>query len=63
MAKSLRSSVIKTNKTKLRARVFAPIEKARNERLSKKLLEIASQPKPIKEIEMVDGELSTFSLR
>ena len=46
MAKGLRSSVKKTNRTKLRARVFAPVEDARLERLHQKLLEVAQQPKP-----------------
>ncbi|MCJ1312768.1 hypothetical protein MMC25_006444 [Agyrium rufum] len=46
MAKGLRSSVKKANKTKLRARVFAPVENARMERLSSKLLEIASSGRP-----------------
>lgn len=46
MAKGLRSRRMKTNKTALRARVFAPVEHARAERLSAKLLELASQPKP-----------------
>jgi hypothetical protein len=46
MAKGLRSSVKKTNRTKLRARVFEPVETARLERLHAKLLETAQQPKP-----------------
>jgi hypothetical protein len=46
MAKGLRSSSKKSNKTKLRARVFGPVEAARTERLSAKLLELAQQPKP-----------------
>lgn len=46
MAKGLRSSVKKANRTKLRARVFAPVEEARLERLHQKLLETAQQPKP-----------------
>lgn len=58
MAKGLRSSTKKTNRTKLRARVFEPVEAARLERLSQKLLETAAQPKPetAKDKEMdVDG--------
>lgn len=34
------------NNSKLRSRVFGPVENARKERLSAKLLEIASKPKP-----------------
>ncbi|KAF1957551.1 hypothetical protein CC80DRAFT_592798 [Byssothecium circinans] len=46
MAKGLRSSVKKGNRTKLRARVFAPVENARLERIHAKLLETAQLPKP-----------------
>ncbi|EAU33411.1 predicted protein [Aspergillus terreus NIH2624] len=46
MAKSVRASVQKRNKAKLRATVFGPVVDARTERLSAKLLELASQPKP-----------------
>ena len=45
MAKGLRSSKVKTNKSKLRAKVFSPVEDARKERLSAKLLELASRPR------------------
>lgn len=45
MAKGLRSSVKKSNKASLRHKVFGPVESARKERLSAKLLELASQPK------------------
>jgi len=48
MAKSARASKIKTNNSKLKSRVFGPIETARTERLSAKLLELASLPKPTK---------------
>ncbi|XTI92015.1 hypothetical protein V2W45_1420790 [Cenococcum geophilum] len=48
MAKGLRSSVKKSHRTRLRSRVFAPVEDARTERLSAKLLELASQPRPAK---------------
>jgi hypothetical protein len=41
MAKGLRSSTKKTNRSKLRAKVFGPVEAARTERLSVKLLELA----------------------
>lgn len=46
MAKGLRSSVKKANKAKLRSRVFRPVEDARTERLSAKLLELASKRRP-----------------
>lgn len=46
MAKSARASKIKSNNSKLKSRVFGPIETARTERLSAKLLELASQPRP-----------------
>ncbi|OAL51288.1 hypothetical protein IQ07DRAFT_643390 [Pyrenochaeta sp. DS3sAY3a] len=48
MAKSARASSKKANRTKLRARVFGPAEKARAERLHAKLLETIQQPKPEK---------------
>lgn len=48
MAKSARASSKKANHTKLRARVFGPVEKARAERLHAKLLETIAQPKPEK---------------
>jgi hypothetical protein len=46
MAKSVRASVSKRNRAALRKKVFGPIVDARTERLSAKLQEIASQPKP-----------------
>lgn len=46
MAKSARSSAVKKNKQHLKRKVFGPAETARNDRLSSKLLELASQPKP-----------------
>lgn len=46
MAKGLRASVKKNNKTQLRKKVFESVEKARNERLSAKLLQLAEEPKP-----------------
>lgn len=45
MAKSVRASVSKRNRAKLRSTVFGPVENARTERLSAKLQEIAAQPK------------------
>ena len=52
MARSSRSSALKTNNQKLKKHVFGPVEEARNKRLSAKLLEIASQPKPEKDVAM-----------
>jgi len=46
MAKGARASTKKANHSKLKSRVFGPVESARTERLSAKLLELASQPKP-----------------
>jgi hypothetical protein len=46
MAKGSRASSHKANNQKLKANVFGPVENARTERLSAKLLELASQPKP-----------------
>lgn len=48
MAKGARASKVKMNNSKLKSRVFGPIETARTERLSAKLLALASQPKPTK---------------
>ena len=55
MAKSKRSSVIKTNNQRLKKNVFGPVEAARAERLSAKLLALAAEPKPQKDIEMNEG--------
>jgi hypothetical protein len=59
MAKSARASSKKANRTKLRARVFGPVEQARAERVHAKLLETIQQPKPEKaEMDTTDdGEL------
>lgn len=43
MAKGLRASTKKANKTLLRQNIFGPIEAARKKRLSAKLLELASK--------------------
>ena len=58
MAKGLRSSTKKANKAVLRRRVFGPVEDARKERLSAKLLELASKSRPKTtevDVQMVDG--------
>ncbi|KAK3301556.1 uncharacterized protein B0T15DRAFT_544007 [Chaetomium strumarium] len=52
MAKSARASRIKANNQRLKKNVFGPVEAARAERLSAKLLAIAAQPKPQKDVEM-----------
>jgi hypothetical protein len=70
MAKGARASTKKANHQKLKSRVFGPVESARTERLSAKLLELASQPKskPVKEDIVMDSEegmgySSSFALR
>ncbi|KEZ44864.1 hypothetical protein SAPIO_CDS2994 [Scedosporium apiospermum] len=59
MAKSLRSSSRKTNNQRLKSNVFGPAESARLERLSAKLMELASQPKPQKDTEMKADDLES----
>ncbi|KAH8910082.1 hypothetical protein BR93DRAFT_925117 [Coniochaeta sp. PMI_546] len=57
MAKSARASKTKSNNQRLKKNVFGPVESARTERLSAKLQELISQPKPSeakKEVEMKD---------
>jgi hypothetical protein len=49
MAKSSRASNKKANNVRLKSGVFGPVEDARTERLSAKLLELASQPRPSKQ--------------
>ncbi|GAP88521.1 hypothetical protein SAMD00023353_1701200 [Rosellinia necatrix] len=46
MAKSSRASSRKANNQRLKANVFGPVEADRNARLSARLLELASAPKP-----------------
>ena len=64
MAKSLRSNGRQRNNTVLKRYVYGPVESARAARLSAKLMEIASEPKPTKDAEMKtddadsDGTLS-----
>ncbi|POS77916.1 hypothetical protein DHEL01_v203683 [Diaporthe helianthi] len=55
MAKSQRSSVTKANNQRLKKNVFGPVEAARQQRLSARLLEIASQPRPVPEKDMKDA--------
>ncbi|MCJ1248325.1 major facilitator super transporter protein [Trapelia coarctata] len=58
MAKGLRASTKKANRSKLRSKVFEPVEDARTERLSAKLLEIASRPRPKadEDVRMEEGD-------
>ena len=58
MAKGLRASTKKANRSKLRSKVFEPVEDARTQRLSAKLLEIASRPRPKvdEDVRMEEGD-------
>ena len=58
MAKGLRSSRNKINNSKLRSKVFGPVEDERKQRLSAKLLELASKPatKAQEDAKMVEEE-------
>lgn len=56
MGRSLRSHRSKKNNTNLRKKVFDPVETARSERLSEKLLKLAQQPKPPRQDMEVEGE-------
>lgn len=57
MAKSLRASSRKANNQRLKRNVFGPVEAARNERLSAKLMEIATQPKEAKMEDAAPGKI------
>ena len=46
MAKGARASSIKANNAALKSKVFGPVETARTERLSAKLLALAAAPRP-----------------
>ena len=63
MAKSARASSVKKKNQKLKKNVFGPVETARNERQSAKLLELASQPKPPRPEMDVDGTLQLPKIR
>lgn len=58
MAKGLRSSRNKANNSKLRSKIFGPVEDERKQRLSAKLLDLASKPatKAQEDAKMVDEE-------
>ncbi|KAL1625849.1 hypothetical protein SLS56_007167 [Neofusicoccum ribis] len=62
MAKGARSTARKTNNQALKARVFGPVETARTERLSQKLLELAQQPRPAKTEMEVEKDESNDSV-
>lgn len=59
MAKGARASTRKANNAALKSRVFGPVEDARTQRLSAKLLELAQQPKKKDDVsmEVIDGML------
>ena len=59
MAKSARATRIKTNRQALRGRVFAPIEDARTQRLSAKLLALAAESVPRAESMEVEKTVAT----
>ena len=59
MAKSARASSRKVNNQRLKANVFGPVEAARAERLSAKLMELASQPKPQRDTEMKADDIES----
>lgn len=52
MAKGARASTRKANNVALKSRVFGPVEDARTQRLSAKLLELAQQPKKKDDVTM-----------
>lgn len=55
MGKSSRASTLKANNQRLKKNVFGPVEAARNERLSARLLALAAEAKPLKDVEMNEG--------
>lgn len=59
MAKGSRASTIKANNAKLKSGVFGPIETERTARLSAKLLELASQPKPVPRTRKEDVDMDS----
>lgn len=63
MAKSSRASSKKFNNQRLAANVFGPVEAARQERLSAKLLELARQAKPEPAEMKIDGEFGLEGLK
>jgi hypothetical protein len=65
MAKSSRASTNKANNRRLKSKVFGPVEDARMQRLSAKLLELAAQPAPEQpqesSMDVANGRLARFS--
>lgn len=59
MAKGLRSSTRKANNQRLKNNVFGPVEAARAERLSAKLMELANQPKPQHDTDMKTDDMAS----
>lgn len=57
MAKSSRSSTRKNNAHQRAVKINGPVEQARAERLSAKLVELVNQPKPETSDVNMDGEL------
>ena len=65
MAKSARASSRKANNQKLKRNVFGPVETARTDRLSAKLMELVAQAKPVHEEKkeeeaMEEGEFGMY---
>ncbi|KAH6671600.1 hypothetical protein F5X68DRAFT_215279 [Plectosphaerella plurivora] len=58
MAKSSRAGSVKANNRRLKTNVFGPVESARTERLSAKLLELAAQPKPERNVEEAESAVA-----
>lgn len=65
MAKSARASVTKANRTRFRQNITGPGELARAQRLSAKLQEVASKPKPDHEEKAAEAATSmrTFPIQ
>ncbi|KAL8861358.1 MAG: hypothetical protein Q9178_002230 [Gyalolechia marmorata] len=64
MAKGLRSSVKKANRSRLRSKVFGPVEEARKQRLSAQLLSKAAEPSPnAKEDTMLLDDSATLPVK
>lgn len=63
MAKSARASDRKSARTKIRANVYAPVEEARIQRLSEKLLALAATSKPPPLMEVGEGTEPTVALK
>jgi hypothetical protein len=62
MAKGARASTRKRNNAALRAKVFGPVHDARTERLSAKLQELISQPKPSVEDKAMKMDTEPFTV-